>query len=420
MRLLAGCDRSCPFRLPVLLPKSLFIIHEWGTFTSLQDESGRSIGGVNVDDEPVPDFVHRFGPSSLQAANDRLSQGYHWGHPDVTMRLETPVMYFYPPDDKPITLDVSATFNGGLLTEFYPNAQTTYDGKPSTKPPDGINANTRGGLEWHGVSIHKLPPPIISCAPAPAAYSAGQPPATDSHVWLAPRNVNSMPVTVGKEAEQYLFYRGVGHRDAPVRVTRTGDRIMLFDQGVGLADWPGIWLADFRADGSCAFRAIKAAPSLVNDGGASIPATFANGDYAIENVDKLKEAMQQALVKAGLFEDEASAMLETWKLSYFKSNGERLFFLVPRVWTDSVLPLSISQKCELTRVMMGRIELVTPEQRAAAKQLVAWDRKPSPDSISGELRSKLADSLGRFSHAIVEDESRREAAAPAPVDAKTR
>ena len=33
------------------------VVHEWGTFTSLQDEEGRCLGGINSDDEPVPDFV---------------------------------------------------------------------------------------------------------------------------------------------------------------------------------------------------------------------------------------------------------------------------------------------------------------------------------------------------------------------------
>src|SRR5688500_17461216 len=32
--------------------------HEWGTFTVLQDEEGQPLGGINTDDEPVPDFVH--------------------------------------------------------------------------------------------------------------------------------------------------------------------------------------------------------------------------------------------------------------------------------------------------------------------------------------------------------------------------
>jgi hypothetical protein len=30
------------------------IVHEWGTFTCIQDDQGHSIGGINVDDEPVP------------------------------------------------------------------------------------------------------------------------------------------------------------------------------------------------------------------------------------------------------------------------------------------------------------------------------------------------------------------------------
>jgi len=34
------------------------VIHEWGTFTALQDEEGRAVAGINVDDEPVPGFVH--------------------------------------------------------------------------------------------------------------------------------------------------------------------------------------------------------------------------------------------------------------------------------------------------------------------------------------------------------------------------
>src|SRR5204863_2540425 len=35
------------------------IVHEWGTFTSLQNEASQAIGGINTDDEPVPRFVHR-------------------------------------------------------------------------------------------------------------------------------------------------------------------------------------------------------------------------------------------------------------------------------------------------------------------------------------------------------------------------
>ena len=39
--------------------RNSLVIHEWGTFTCLQDETGRAIPGVNTDDERVPNFVHR-------------------------------------------------------------------------------------------------------------------------------------------------------------------------------------------------------------------------------------------------------------------------------------------------------------------------------------------------------------------------
>src|SRR6266699_1099748 len=87
------------------------VVHEWGTFTSLQDEAGRAIGGINSDDEPVPKFVHDLN-RLLILRPDQLPpvcyQGAPRCHPDVTMRLETPVIYLHLPDHaaKPLAVDV--------------------------------------------------------------------------------------------------------------------------------------------------------------------------------------------------------------------------------------------------------------------------------------------------------------------------
>src|SRR5438105_3534870 len=78
---------------------SMLVVHEWGTFTSFQDADGHTISGINVDDEPVPDFVHRMKDLPVfttRSAPARWSQGAPACHPDVTLRLETPVLYFYP------------------------------------------------------------------------------------------------------------------------------------------------------------------------------------------------------------------------------------------------------------------------------------------------------------------------------------
>jgi len=76
------------------------IVHEWGTFTSLQDEHGKSIGGINTDDEPVPSFVHNLHSELIQSPS-QLPPIYLKGWPrcdrDVTVRLETPVIYFHLP-----------------------------------------------------------------------------------------------------------------------------------------------------------------------------------------------------------------------------------------------------------------------------------------------------------------------------------
>src|SRR5206468_8710496 len=89
-----------PLARPAASPDDRLIVHEWGTFTALQNERGNPIGGINTDDEPVPDFVHNLHGELVQN-NSQLPPVYFKGWPrcdrDVLVRLETPVIYFHPP-----------------------------------------------------------------------------------------------------------------------------------------------------------------------------------------------------------------------------------------------------------------------------------------------------------------------------------
>src|SRR5258706_7318477 len=103
------------------------VVHEWGTFTSLQDEGGRTLSGINTDDEPVPAFCHDLAPRLVfrpDVAAWGPSQGAPRGHRDVTMRLETPVIYFHLPKSaaNPLVASVKVAVYGGLLTQYYPPA----------------------------------------------------------------------------------------------------------------------------------------------------------------------------------------------------------------------------------------------------------------------------------------------------------
>jgi hypothetical protein len=341
----------------------LLKVHEWGTFTSFQDERGGAFARINTDDEPVPKFVHqlfyegRFSPTGLPHPR---AQGDDWADPEVTMRLETPVTYFHlPASREEMTLDVSVAFQGGWLTEFYPAAAAEVNGRNvDGLKKERLSTSTVGSLSWFGVRLG----------------AKGEGPKTEERVWLAPRDVRAAQVTVGTQSERFLFYRGVGHRDAPLRIVRptVSDQLELRSLPADSPAWTKqpmrlahLWLVEIMPDGTAAFRVL---PEINVDGRpdqllATTSATFANDEFSPRNLGALRAAMHTALVEQGLFADEAAALLNTWELSYFQSPGLRLFFLLPQTWTDEVLPLKLSVPAEVTRAMVGRIEIVTPRQR---------------------------------------------------------
>jgi hypothetical protein len=170
---------------------------------------------------------------------------------------------------------------------------------------------------------------------------------------------------------------------------------------------PAMWLAEFRPDGSAAYRVLEGQPAATEAKARAHRGSFDDADFARGNVARLRAAMKQALVANGLFDDEADAMLETWKNSYFRTGGQRLFFVVPKAWTDNVLPLTISSPSELTRVMIGRIELVTPAQRELLARMA--DEKKPITSVTAEA---YLGRLGRFGHALILDELRQRPSKP--------
>ena len=365
-------------------------IHEWGTFTALQDSDGRQLGGINIDDEPVPEFVHNLRRDLLrrpQALHQYDMKGVPMRHPQITLRLETPVMYFYPPEEAktPTTMDVRVDFRSGWLTEFYPFAAPRAEGLQQQGRFGALKPTTTSTLSWTNLKVG----------------TSGSIPETDSHVWLAPRKPESATVTAENgESERYLFYRGVGNFDAPLRVISDEEHETYklrsnFGQTLSaskkIAVGP-LWLVNIRKGGVCAYRTIDSI-QVSGDKDEDLFAgrrDFAADDYAEGNLDRLSTDMHRALMAEGLFADEATAMLDTWKRAYFKSPGLRLFFLVPRVWTDYYLPLTLSRPANVERVMVARIELISEEQRALLDQL---RKAPPPDLLwlNKVYESKRAD-----------------------------
>src|SRR6202044_2550246 len=92
-------------------------------------------------------------------------------------------------------------------------------------------------------------------------------------------------------------------------------------------------------------------------------------------MDSLKQAVEDMLIAQGLYQDEAQAMFETWRDSWFEE-GSRLLYIAPRQFVDAVLPLTINPApAKTVRVFVGRLELVTAAtQRAVEQALATHDR----------------------------------------------
>jgi hypothetical protein len=89
------------------------------------------------------------------------------------------------------------------------------------------------------------------------------------------------------------------------------------------------------------------------------------------SVAELGRELEGMLVAQGLYQDEAHAMVETWRSSWFEE-GSRLLYLVPTEFVNAVLPLSVRPApAQTARVFVGRLELVTPSTEMAVERALA-------------------------------------------------
>jgi hypothetical protein len=171
---------------------------------------------------------------------------------------------------------------------------------------------------------------------------------------------------IGDYFEKFLFYRGVGNFQLPLKLEVVSQQeYQLFNQGPDAIR--SLFLVTIRGDKVrfTSYDQIDANSALVL---ASASQT--------SNVDDLAEAMTTALINEGLYRKEATAMVNSWRDSWFAEEGTRLLYMVPPRITDELLPLEISPKPdEVVRVLVGRMEIMSPEDEARVTELVQHSAK---------------------------------------------
>jgi hypothetical protein len=354
---------SWPLSLAANRPGNDFAVHEWGTFTSIAGSDGKAITWSPLDgSNDLPAFVEHFRDNTLKAS---LAG---------TVRMETPVMYFY--GARKMKVSVKVDFAKGLITEWYPHASERTPAASNTPTPPGRlfeQAFAGGSISWNSITLDPSLAPNFPREAAPSRYYAA-------------RATAAIPLRVatanGTETEKFLFYRGVSAFEVPIAATTTDGKITARD--LTTQPIPEVILFERRGD-KVGYRI----------GGALSDGATLELPELTANVDLLETELRAMLIRQGLYPDEASAMVATWRDSWFEE-GSRLIYAVPAQFVNSILPLDIDPTpAHTVRVFVGRTELITP----ATEQAVEAALKTQDDTTLAKY--------GRFLTPIFEEIVRR-------------
>jgi len=334
-------------------------VHEWGTFTAIAGKDGRAVEWLPLGlprypgSTDLPKFVEHIGDLNFKLG----LRG--------TIRMETPVMYFYSPRE--VNVSARVAFSQGLITEWYPHADRVQ--------PGGVLRDARlnqlqadGNITWNNVAV--------------SPNLAGEfPREVEPNRYYAARETSSSPLRVmssaGEQQEKFLFYRGVSATPLPLSAKLNSDgKLVVKDLSEDAI--PAAILFERRGE-RVGYRFT----------GALTDETTLDSPVLNESVDALYGDLEESLVAQGLYRDEAHAMVETWKDSWFEE-GSRLIYIVPRGFVDDVLPLRVNpEPGQIVRVFVGRLEIVTPATASAVKTAAARNDQATLDKYSRFLEPIL-------------------------------
>lgn len=341
--LILGCISPTPLHLD---KSDELIVHEWGTFTTLQGSDGKFLSGLYREEEHLPPFVYHHGGFSPDPSTQG-EKGLYRPLLNATVKMETPVLYFYSPTA--VNFSARVDFPQGTISQWYPQ-RTDGETMPTSGEDLDLGTPFNGWIEWKGTILD------------PTSSAKYTPPANElTPTWTAPRKTDANLVQAHNgEVEKFLFYRGVGNFETPISASFSAAGELVISN-TGSESVPYAFVFNKEQNGTTEVWWTGA---------------LAAGERrAIERPDSPPVAQQrfaefeQALAEAGLYPKEAAAMLDTWRASYFETPGLRVFWIAPRSFTDKILPVEFTpEPTGFERVIVGRSEVLSP---SFEKQLVS-------------------------------------------------
>jgi hypothetical protein len=346
-----------------------YVAHEWGTFTSVQGGDGELLPWRPLQTSELPPFVHRSWLSGGKGAMVTLQ------------RMETPVIYFYARTN--LNVDVNVDFPKGAITEWYPQSALT-----------NPLAQVGGHAAWKNLKL-------IASAKDTSELTGLLPQSKFGSRYFAAREPDSTFVQTEAagatnsvtETEKFIFYRGAGSFKTPLRAGVDANDFVTV-QNNGAEPIARLFLVSIHGKQG-AFTSMNGLTPQKSVAWQSLDSSAMHPLPLEQFQTQVASEMKAALVGQGLFPQEAQAMVDTWRDSWFAEEGDRVLYLLPRTWTDETLPLTLEPKpTKLVRVMVGRAEILTPKaEQCLSDSLVKAENGGSDER---EAATRELKSFGRF------------------------
>lgn len=302
------------------VPNKNLIVHEWGIFTSLHSSTGERLSGLHLDEGEGKFPTHTLPPlqKAPQNALSKIESG----------------LYLYSTTVPKVSIDIG--FPNGIMHQWYPQR----NGGESWSSSQEINFSKEynGLISWDNILL--LP------ADNSEAFSK------ELGTWQAFRNTKSNKLKAKDEVEKFLFYNAVGKLDVLLSFQFKSDKELLIENKSD-KNIPYLFVYEKNDDGGNVWWT----GSLDKKGSKTCTTTISSISY----VNAKAEEFGKALIKEGLYSEEAEAILKSFEHNWLKKNGFRVFYIFPKEDMDDILPTNISPRAtDYQRVFIGKCEILMP------------------------------------------------------------
>ncbi|MFT4547712.1 MAG: hypothetical protein ACI8XO_000123 [Verrucomicrobiales bacterium] len=393
-------------------------VHEWGTFTVLQGSNGQVIKWYQAPNKLVdlPPFVQRTGFFGGKSGTFNLASGLD------NVRMETPVLYFYP--EKQMDITVTAGFPEGRITEVFPpaaiNRFSTITWRGTLLAPDSPELKkvpvAAEPLGRHYAAARAVPEAwLFRNKPLPTPFSRTPEPVVkkptpvykphalqQALVEMALISDKQQAATAPPKIEpidHFIFYRGAGNRrhfELTAHQLNSPNTFVLTNSGQ--ATIPKLFALQV-VGGKSSFVSVeqlKTFSSATDESPNQPEIHFPDPDRSADEVAvELRAEMIAALHAEGLTKAEAAAMVATWDDLWFIEPGTRVLAVLPQSIADAMVPLTITPKPKkIERVFVARLELITRETEAILTSVLNPVAKP--ENIADDAKKFASLQLGRY------------------------